>query len=208
MCQRKPVIASRVAAYDAALHLPRPMLQVGLHARVTVGVLRPKLGRVMAGEPPAPRSPPSSRRLVASTPTSSPTSGARARGTGRVPGLDPLILVVDDFDDNRELYASTLAEAGYSVEQATNGQEALDRIGQTRPAIIIMDLSMPVLDGWETTRRIKADPRTADIVIIAVTGHATNYGLLQAKEAGAEAVLTKPCLPADLLALIGVLMPS
>lgn len=126
---------------------------------------------------------------------------------GRV-GVEPLILVVDDFDDNRELYASNLAEAGYTVEQATNGQEALDRIGRTRPAVIIMDLSMPVLDGWETTRRIKSDPATADIVIIAVTGHATNYGLIQAKEAGAEAVLTKPCLPEDIIALVRLLVPS
>jgi CheY-like chemotaxis protein len=119
----------------------------------------------------------------------------------------PLILVVDDFDDNRELYASTIAEAGYAVEQASNGHEALEKIGATRPAVIIMDLSMPVVDGWQATRAIKADPRTADIVVIAVTGHATNYGLQQAKDAGAEAVLTKPCLPEDLLATIRALMP-
>lgn len=118
----------------------------------------------------------------------------------------PLILVVDDFDDSRELYASTIAAAGYLVDQAANGQEAIERIGRTRPAVIVMDLSMPVLDGWEATRRIKADPNTADIIVIAVTGHATNYGLLQAKEAGAHAVLTKPCLPQDLLSLIRVVL--
>ncbi len=120
----------------------------------------------------------------------------------------PLILVVDDFDDNRLLYVSTIAEAGYAVDEATNGQEALDKIGSIRPAVIIMDLSMPVVDGWEATRRIKADPRTADIVIIAVTGHATNYGLDRAREAGAEAVLTKPCLPEDLLRTISALIPA
>jgi len=120
----------------------------------------------------------------------------------------PLVLVVDDFDDNRLLYASTIAEAGYAVEEATNGQEALDKIGNKRPAVIIMDLSMPVVDGWEATRRIKADPRTKDIVIIAVTGHATNYGLQQAREAGAEAVLTKPCLPEDLLRTLSALVPT
>ena len=63
-------------------------------------------------------------------------------------------------------------------------------------------------NGWEATRRIKADPRTADIVIIAVTGHATNFGLQQARDAGAEAVLTKPCLPEDLLRTISALVPS
>jgi CheY-like chemotaxis protein len=120
----------------------------------------------------------------------------------------PLILVVDDFDDNRLLYVSTIAEAGYAVDEASNGQEALDKIGSTRPAMIIMDLSMPVVDGWEATRRIKANPRTRDIIIIAVTGHATNYGLQQAREAGAEAVLTKPCLPEDLIRTIGALVPT
>jgi CheY-like chemotaxis protein len=120
----------------------------------------------------------------------------------------PLILVVDDFDDNRLLYVQTIAEAGYAVDEATNGQEALEKIGSKRPAVIIMDLSMPVVDGWEATRRIKADPRTADIVIIAVTGHATNYGLQQARDAGAEAVLTKPCLPEDLLRTISALVPN
>ena len=120
----------------------------------------------------------------------------------------PLVLVVDDFDDNRLLYASTIAEAGYQVDEATNGQEALEKIGSKRPAVIIMDLSKPVVDGWEATRRIKADPRTKDIVIIAVTGHATNYGLQQAREAGAEAVLTKPCLPEDLLRTLSALVPT
>lgn len=114
----------------------------------------------------------------------------------------PLVLVVDDFADNRELYAATLAEAGYQVEQAENGQEALDFIGRLRPAIVVMDLSMPILDGWEATRRIKGDPDTSDIVVVALTGHATNFGLQRAKEAGADAVLTKPCLPDDLLALL------
>ncbi len=119
----------------------------------------------------------------------------------------PLVLVVDDFDDNRLLYLTTIAEAGYPVAEATNGREALDKIGAVRPAVIVMDLSMPILDGWEATRRIKADPRTADIVVIAVTSHTTNYGLQQAKDVGADAVLVKPCLPQDLLGVIGSLIP-
>ncbi len=118
------------------------------------------------------------------------------------------ILVVDDFDDNRLLYASTIAEAGYAVLEATNGQEAIDKIGSSRPAVIIMDLSMPVMDGWEAIRRIKTDPRTADIVIVALTSHATNYGLQKARDAGAEAVLTKPCVPQDLLGVISALFPD
>ena len=117
----------------------------------------------------------------------------------------PLVLVVDDFADNRELYAATLAEAGYQVEEVENGQEALDFIGRRRPAVVVMDLSMPILDGWEATRRIKGDPDTNDIVVVALTGHATNFGLQRAKEAGVDAVLTKPCLPEDLLALLRAL---
>ena len=120
----------------------------------------------------------------------------------------PIVLVVDDFDDNRLLYASTVREAGYHVEEAADGAEALAKIGSKRPAVIIMDLSMPVLDGWETTRRIKADPRTADIVVIAVTGHGTHFGIQRATEAGAAAVLTKPCEPRDLLAVIRAAIAS
>ena len=135
--------------------------------------------------------------------TDSPQSEAQPSSAGR-----PLVLVVDDFDDNRLLYVSTIAEAGYAVDEASNGQEALDKIGAQRPAVIIMDLSMPVVDGWEATRRIKSDPRTADIIIIAVTGHATNYGLDRARQAGAEAVLTKPCLPEDLLRTISALVAN
>jgi two-component system, cell cycle response regulator DivK len=114
----------------------------------------------------------------------------------------PCILVVDDFDDNRELYATMLVDAGFRVEQASNGREALDRIAEGKPSLVIMDLSMPILDGWEATRVIKADPSTADIPVIALTGHATNYGLQRAKDAGADLVLTKPCLPDELLVQI------
>ncbi len=113
-----------------------------------------------------------------------------------------LVLVVDDYEDNRTLYATVLADAGYTVEEAVNGQEALDKIAKNRPAIIIMDLSMPILDGWEATRRIKSNAQTSEIIVIALTGHATNYGLQRAREAGADAVLAKPCLPSDLLALV------
>ncbi|GAC1534195.1 MAG: response regulator [Polyangiales bacterium] len=120
----------------------------------------------------------------------------------------PLVLVVDDFDDNRLLYATTIAQAGYTVEEARDGAEAIEKIGAIRPAAIIMDLSMPVLDGWEATRRLKADPRSADIVIIALTGHSTNYGLQKARDAGADAVLTKPCLPQDLLGVLETLLAS
>lgn len=144
---------------------------------------------------------PSEPRVAVAAQTPRPPSSARAAST-----VAPVVLVVDDFDDNRLLYTSTIAEAGYPVEEARDGREALTRIGETRPAVIIMDLSMPVLDGWEATRRIKADPRTADILVIAVTGHRTYYGLQQARDAGADVVLTKPCLPQDLLGVMRALL--
>lgn len=134
-------------------------------------------------------------------------SGTSAETSEAASSALPLVLVVDDFDDNRELYASVIAEAGFHVETATNGQEALDKIGSQRPAVVIMDLSMPVLDGWEATRQIKANPASSDIVVIAVTSHATNYGLQRATEAGCDAVLTKPCLPQDLIGVIRALIP-
>lgn len=117
-----------------------------------------------------------------------------------------LVLVVDDFDDTRELYATALRDAGFAVAEATNGQEALDNVARSRPAVVVMDLSMPVLDGWEATRRLKEDPATSDILVIALTGHSTNLGLAKAKSAGANAVLSKPCLPDDLISLVRALL--
>jgi two-component system cell cycle response regulator DivK len=112
------------------------------------------------------------------------------------------ILVVDDFADNRELFAATFTEAGYEVEEAGNGEEALEVIARRCPVVVVTDLSMPVMDGWETTRRIKADPATRHIIIIAITGHATTVSMKRAQEAGADAVVAKPCLPSDLMALV------
>ncbi len=119
-----------------------------------------------------------------------------------------VVLVVDDSDDNRLLYASTMQEAGYAVEQATNGKEALEKVRERRPVLIVMDLSMPVVDGWEATRALKADPTTSGIVVVVITGHTTNFGLRQAAAAGADAILTKPCLPRDLMNVVDALLPS
>ena len=111
----------------------------------------------------------------------------------------PLVLVVDDFQDNREMYAEFLAYQGFRVIQAANGVEALDQAFTNRPDIIIMDLSLPVMDGWEATRRLKADQRTASIPVVALTGHALAGISEGAKKAGCDAFVTKPCLPEDLV---------
>jgi CheY-like chemotaxis protein len=113
-----------------------------------------------------------------------------------------LVLVVDDFQDNREMYAEYLEFAGFRVQIATNGQEALDRAFADRPDLIVMDLSLPVLDGWEATRRLKADPRTKSIPVIALTGHALAGYSQGAKDAGCDGFLAKPCLPQALADMV------
>lgn len=107
----------------------------------------------------------------------------------------PLVLVVDDFQDNREMFAEFLSLSGYRVAEAATGREALDRAFELLPDIILMDLSLPELDGWEATRTLKGDARTQHIPIIALTGHALADHSREAKDAGCDAFLTKPCLP-------------
>jgi two-component system cell cycle response regulator DivK len=114
----------------------------------------------------------------------------------------PLVLVVDDFQDNREMYAEFLAYQGFRVIQAANGVEALDQAFNNHPDIIIMDLSLPVMDGWEATRRLKADERTNAIPVVALTGHAMQGHSKGAMEAGCDSFVAKPCLPDQLVAEI------
>lgn len=111
----------------------------------------------------------------------------------------PRVLLVDDYPDAREMYSEYLAFSGFQVVEAGNGMEALQRALDDKPDIILMDLSLPVMDGWEATRRLKADDRTAHIPIVALTGHAL-AGLSEgARRAGCDAFVTKPCLPEDLV---------
>jgi CheY-like chemotaxis protein len=111
----------------------------------------------------------------------------------------PRVLLVDDYPDAREMYTEYLQYSGFDVVEAGNGIEALQRAVDATPDIILMDLSLPVMDGWEATRRLKADDRTASIPVVALTGHAL-AGISQgAKAAGCDAFITKPCLPEDLV---------
>jgi two-component system cell cycle response regulator DivK len=111
----------------------------------------------------------------------------------------PRVLVVDDYTDAREMYSEYLQFSGFDVIEAGNGVEALERAADSAPDIILMDLSLPVMDGWEATRRLKADQATADIPIVALTGHALAGILEGARKAGCDAFVTKPCLPEDLV---------
>lgn len=114
----------------------------------------------------------------------------------------PVVLVVDDFADNREMYSEYLSFSGYDVIEAQNGKEAVEAAQERMPDIIIMDLSLPVMDGWEATRRLKANERTRQIPVVALTGHALAGHSKGAREAGCDSFLAKPCLPDQLVAEI------
>jgi len=110
-----------------------------------------------------------------------------------------LVLLVDDYPDNRDIYVQFLTYSGMQVEEAENGHQALDKAFALHPDVIVMDLSLPALDGWEAPRRLKDDPRTRDIPVIALTGHALAGHSKGALDAGCDAFITKPCLPERLL---------
>ena len=126
----------------------------------------------------------------------------KTSGGDRASTAGALVLLVDDYADNREAYAVYLRHKGYSVEEAEDGHQALEKAFRVTPDLIVMDLSLPVMDGWEATRRLKADERTRRIPVLALTGHALGGHSQRAKDAGCDAYLTKPCLPEDLVAEI------
>jgi two-component system, cell cycle response regulator DivK len=118
----------------------------------------------------------------------------------------PLILVVEDFQHTREMYAEYLRFAGFRVAEAANGIEAIDKSKELLPDLILMDLALPRVDGWEATRHIKADKRTKEIPIVALTGHVLTGHAEGAKAVGCDAFVTKPCLPDALVTEIRRLM--
>ena len=111
-----------------------------------------------------------------------------------------LILLVDDYQDGREMYADSLRFAGYRTLEASSGPEALQLALDRRPSLILMDLSLPGIDGWEVTARLKKDTRTRHIPIVALTAHALQEERERAERAGCDAFVAKPCLPEELLA--------
>ena len=124
----------------------------------------------------------------------------------------PLILVVEDYDDAREMYVEYLTFTGFRVESATNGLEAIDMTQRLMPDLVLMDLALPKLDGWEATRRLKSDSATAHIPVIALTGHALAGHAERAREAGCDSFITKPCVPDELVAeisrVLGITSPA
>jgi CheY-like chemotaxis protein len=112
------------------------------------------------------------------------------------------ILLVDDIEDNRRVYALFLRARGFDVSVAAEGRDALAKTRTLMPDLVVMDLAIPGIDGWEVTRRLKADRRTRRIPVVAVTGHVLAGAKERASAAGCDAFLTKPCLPDELLGVI------
>jgi CheY-like chemotaxis protein len=111
----------------------------------------------------------------------------------------PLVLVVDDYQDAREMYAEYLSFSGFRVEEASTGAEAIEKAFALQPDVILMDLSLPGMDGWTATRQLKNDDRTKAIPVVALTGHALAGASEGARQAGCDAFVTKPCLPDELV---------
>ena len=107
------------------------------------------------------------------------------------------VLVVDDSPDARALYSEYLEFCGFQVETAADGVEAVHKAETAWPAVIIMDLAMPKMDGWEAIERIRANPMTADTPIVALSAFASGEEPDRARRAGADLCLTKPCLPSQ-----------
>jgi CheY-like chemotaxis protein len=131
------------------------------------------------------------------------TGDGRDEGAGK-----PLVLVVEDYPDAREMYAEYLGFSGFRVAEARNGQEALEKALELHPDVVLMDLALPLMDGWEATRRLKSDRRTSKILVVALTGHALAGHAEGARRAGCDAFVTKPCLPDELVDVIQRLLAA
>ena len=116
------------------------------------------------------------------------------------------ILVVEDQEDNRRILRDLLMSADYEIMEAENGEEALTAAAKQRPDLILMDIHLPIMDGYEATRRIKADPTLTHVPIIAVTSHALSGAKARAQAAGCDDFVPKPFSPRQLLAKIRQLL--
>ena len=117
------------------------------------------------------------------------------------------ILVVDDHADNRRILRDLLQSAGFEILEAMTGEEAVTRAEATVPDLILMDIQLPIMDGYEATRRLKADPNTKDIPIIVVTSYALSGDEAKARNSGCDGYVTKPYSPRALLAKIKEYLP-
>ena len=110
------------------------------------------------------------------------------------------VLLIEDNEDNRTVYRTILEHFGYQVVEARNGEDGIRMAREAHPDLILMDISIPVIDGWEATKILKADPTTAGIPIIALTAHALATDRAKAAEVGCDGYLAKPCEPRRVVA--------
>jgi len=111
------------------------------------------------------------------------------------------ILVIEDTEDNRRILRDLLTHAGYQVLEAVDGERGVAAAAEHRPDLILMDVQLPVLDGYEATRRIKADPSLQHIPVIAVTSYALSGDEAKARTAGCDGYIAKPFSPRQILAM-------
>ena len=120
----------------------------------------------------------------------------------------PKILLVEDQEMNRDMLSRRLKKRGYDVLIAVDGAEGLEKARSEAPELILMDMSLPVIDGWEATRQLKADEATRGIPVVALTAHAMSTDREKALEAGCDAYETKPVELPKLLETIEKLLAS
>ncbi len=125
--------------------------------------------------------------------------GHTAELNGGTARARPLILIVEDQHDLRALYVQHLSISGFDVIEAVNGADAVTFTTAQFPDVVLMDLSLPVIDGWEATRRLKSDSRTAHIPVVALTAHDGAGELQRATTAGCDWFVPKPCPPDALI---------
>jgi len=118
------------------------------------------------------------------------------------------ILIVEDQEDNRAILRDLLSQAGYDLIEAADGGEGVELAQKERPDLILMDIQLPVIDGYEATRRIKGNAALKSIPIIAVTSYALSGDEAKARAAGCDGYVTKPFSPRDLLAKVREYMPA
>ncbi len=122
--------------------------------------------------------------------------------------MKPRILVADDDMDNRAILAAGLSAAGFLVVLAQDGAQAVAEAGRQPPDLILMDMSMPVLDGYAATRRLKSDPALARIPVVALTAFALAGDEAKARAAGCDGYIAKPCLPSEVARRVAAILAA
>ncbi len=119
---------------------------------------------------------------------------------------DRTVLIVEDNEDNRIVYSTILRHHGFRVTEALDGEEGIAKARRDLPDIILMDISIPLIDGWEVTQTLKRDGATSHIPVIALTAHAMPGDRERAMEVGCDGYLAKPCEPRAVLAEVNRLL--